>query len=121
MIKQILGILLIGTSILDSIKYTIQARKIQKEQTAKSMSRRFINFALLNDLVKLTYGIFIIDYFIIFSSILALICMIHLWWNIYIFYDYKHYPREINIIIQRPNMFVYLWNSILPNQKRKHL
>jgi hypothetical protein len=121
MVKYILGILLVGTSILDAIKYTIQANKIQKLKTAKAISRKFINFALLNDVVKLTYGIVILDWFIISSSILALICMMHLFYFIYLYYEYKKYPKEIRVIIKRPNIFLYTWNSILPNRIRKHL
>ena len=44
-LKDIFGALLIVTSIFDAFKYSIQARKIQHEKSAKSMSRKFINFA----------------------------------------------------------------------------
>jgi uncharacterized protein with PQ loop repeat len=118
LIKDILGGLLIVTSIFDAFKYSLQARKIQKEKTAKSMSRKFINFALMNDFVKLAYGIIIGDLFIIASSILALICMIDLWWQIYWFYPY-HMRGCSNF--KRPNLLLYTVNSILPNKIRKRL
>jgi uncharacterized protein with PQ loop repeat len=117
-VKDILGGLLIVTSIFDAFKYSLQARKIQKEKTARSMSRKFINFALMNDFVKLSYGIVISDLFIICSSILALICMLDLWWQIYWFYPYK-YRNLLNF--KRPNILLYTVNSILPNSIRKKL
>ena len=64
-LKDVIGGLLILTSILDAIKYSLQANKIRATKTAKSQSRKFINFAILNDLVKLAYGYVILDWFII--------------------------------------------------------
>ena len=116
--KDILGSLLVITSIFDALKYSIQARKIQKEKSAKSMSRRFINFALMNDFVKLGYGFAIKDLFIMSSSILALICMIDLWYQIYRWYPYR--MRGCSNF-KRPNLFLYIINSIQPNQIRKRL
>jgi len=117
-LKEIFGGLLVITSIFDAVKYSIQARKIQREQTAKSMSRKFINFALLNDFVKLGYGIVIKDLFIVTSSILALICMLDLWWQIYWFYPYR---MRGCFNFKRPNILLYIINSILPNSIRKRL
>jgi len=117
-LKDFLGGLLILTSIFDAFKYSLQARKIQKEKTAKSMSRKFINFALTNDFVKLGYGIVISDLFIISSSILALICMIDLWWQIYWYYPYR---MRGCLNFRRPNILLYIVNSILPNKLRKRL
>jgi len=117
-IKDFFGGLLIITSIFDAFKYSLQARKIQKEKTARSISRKFINFALINDFIKLGYGIIIHDWFIICSSILALICMIDLWWQIYWWYPYR--MRGCSNF-KRPNIFLYTINSILPNRIRKRL
>jgi hypothetical protein len=118
LLKELLGGLLIVTSIFDAIKYSIQARRIQKEKTAKSMSRKFINFALTNDFVKLGYGVVINDLFIILSSILALICMVDLWWQIYYWYPYRMRGCQN---FKRPNIILYLINSALPNQIRRRL
>jgi hypothetical protein len=82
------------------------------------MSRRFINWALMNDLVKLVYGITILDLYIILSSILALGCMLHLWITIYIYYPYR---MRGCMNFKRPNIFTYFINSILPNHLRKRL
>lgn len=118
LIKDIFGCLLIITSIFDALKYSLQARRIQKVKSAKSMSRKFINFALTNDFVKLGYGCIIHDLFIIFSSILALVCMLDLFWQIYWFYPYK---MRGCINFHRPNILLYTINSILPNRIRKRL
>ena len=70
-LQQIFGNALIFTSIFDALKYVVQANKIRKQKTAKGMSRRFINWAVSNDIVKLIYGIIIGDLYIILSSLLA--------------------------------------------------
>lgn len=118
-IKDIFGYALVLTGVLDAAKYYIQAIKIRKEHTAKALSRRFINYAILNDLVKMGYGFVIWDSFIILTSILALVCMLYLFWTVYVFYSYKTYPRTC--YIKRPSIFTYTINSIIPNSKRKHL
>jgi hypothetical protein len=117
-LKDTIGVILVIISIFDAFKYSIQARKIQKAKSAKSMSRKFINFALTNDFVKMGYGIVISDLFIVSSSILALICMMDLWWEIYWFYPYR--MRGCSNF-KRPNILLYLLNSILPNRIRKKL
>jgi hypothetical protein len=117
-LKQIFGALLIFTSVFDAIKYSIQANKIKKVQTAKSMSRRFINWAMMNDIVKLFYGIMIIDVYIILSSLLALVCMTHLWIVIYLYYPYRMRGCPN---FKRPNVLLYLINSLLPNKIRRRL
>ena len=116
--KQIFGGLLIATSIFDALKYSLQARKIRHVGTAKAMSRRFINWAMMNDIIKLIYGAIILDLYIVLSSVLALICMMDLWFTIYVYYPYKQ--RGL-INFHRPNIIAYLINSILPNRIRKKL
>ena len=115
--KNILGNLLIFTSIFDAAKYSVQAFKIHRDKKAR-MSRRFINWAISNDVVKLLYGFAIIDVYIILSSLLALFCMFHLWAEIYWWYPYR--MRGCHGF-KRPNIMLYLVNSILPNQIRKRL
>jgi lipid-A-disaccharide synthase-like uncharacterized protein len=119
MLQEIFGFALILTGILDAIKYVIQASKIRKEKSAEAMSRRFVNYAILNDIVKLGYGLVIRDLFIISTSVLALVCMLYLFWTVYIFYSYETYPRRV--YIKRPSLWKYTINSIVPNNKRKHL
>lgn len=116
--KDIVGGLLIITSIFDAIKYSLQAAKIRKTQTAKSQSRKFINFAILNDIVKMGYGWIIIDWFIVISSLLAIGCMLDLWYTTYIYYPYR--CRGL-IGFKRPNIILYFMNSATPNSIRKRL
>jgi hypothetical protein len=117
-LKQIFGALLVFTSIFDAIKYSLQAKKIRQLQSAKAMSRKFINFAIMNDIVKLIYGIIIYDWYIIASSLLALICMFDLFYTIYYWYPYRHRGLAN---FKRPNIFIYFINSIIPNSIRKRL
>jgi hypothetical protein len=105
-------------SIFDALKYSVQARRIQRDKSARSMSRKFINFALMNDFVKFIYGTIIGDIFIISSSILALISMIDMWYQIYWWYPYR---MRGCINFKRPNVIYYIINSILPNKIRKRL
>jgi hypothetical protein len=117
-LKQIFGALLIFTSIFDALKYSIQARKVVHVGSAKAMSRNFINWAMMNDIVKLFYGIVILDGYIVLSSLLALGCMTHLWIVIYMYYPYRMRGCPN---FKPPNVMLYLINSILPNDIRKRL
>lgn len=114
----VLGYILVFTSILDAIKYTLQANKIRAVKSAKNQSRRFINYAILNDIVKLAYGFSILDYYIIISSVLALFCMLDLFFTTYLYYPYRN--RGL-LHFKKPNIVVYFYNSILSNEKRKRL
>jgi len=116
--KQIFGGLLIVTSIFDALKYSLQANRIRKVGTAKAMSRRFINWAMMNDIIKLIYGAIILDIYIALSSLLALICMADLWITIYRFYPYR---MRGCYNFKRPSMLRYLINSILSNRIRRKL
>ena len=118
LLKDIVGSVLVVTSIFDAIKYTLQANKIRQTKNAKSQSRKFINFAIVNDIVKFSYGFIILDWFIIISSVLAIICMLDLWYTTYMYYPYK---MRGCLNFKRPNIFIYLINSILPNRLRKRL
>jgi len=117
-IREILGICLIFTSLFDAWKYVWQAKKIIKIKTAKGHSRKFLNVAIFNDILKLLYGIFIKDIFIIFSSFLALITMSYNYITIYNYYPYRMRGRPH---FKKPNLLLYIINSILPNRIRKKL
>lgn len=115
---NIFGILLICTGILDAAKYAIQGRKIQVAKSAKNFSRQFMNFALGNDIIKLAYGLIIWDFYIISTSLLALVTMIYMWYQIYLYYPYK---KRGLLHFKRPNVFIYVINSLLPNSRRRKL
>ena len=117
--KTLVGMIFIVTGYFDAIKYIWEARAIKKARTAKGHSRKFINVAILNDIVKLTYGCLLVDFYIVVSSVIALGCMTYMFIQLYYYYPYRHYPRMQSII--RPSIFHYTWNSILPNKIRKRL
>ena len=115
---NILGISFLFTSIFDAIKYRWNANKIRYVRTSKGHSRQFINVALLNDIVRTAYGISIQDWYIIASSVLAMIFMLDLFYTIYLYYPYRGRGK---FGFKKPNIFYYLWNSILPNSLTKRL
>lgn len=117
-IKQIFGILLVITGIFDAIKYSLQAWKIQKKKSADTMSRKFVLMAIGNDIIKIVYSILILDIYIFISSLLALVCMFHLWWMVYKWYPYR---RRNQWNFKRPNIFKFTLNAMIPNRVRKHL
>ena len=117
-LKDIIGAILVITSIFDAWKYVWNAKSIIKIGTARGHSRKFINAAILNDTIKLSYGIVIFDIFIILSSILALGTMSFLFCTIYKYYPYK--MRGCSNF-KRPSIFLYWLNSWQPNSIRKRL
>jgi len=117
MIKTILGALVVIFGTFDGIKYYWFAKKIKETKTSCSYSRKGLNVAIANDIIRIIYGIYIIDTYIILSSLFAALTMAYCWYQIYRFYPYKM-KRYKN---KRPNIMLYLINSILPNRIRKHL
>lgn len=118
MFKLIIGILLIITGIFDSWKYCFQAQKIIAIRSAKGQSRKFINCAILNDIVRVAYALAIVDWYILATSLFAFFCMIYLLMITYFYYPYK--GRGLNNF-KRPNFMLYIINSILPNRIRRRL
>ena len=110
--------MLIVFGILDGVKYRWNTLKICKNRTAKSFSRKFINTAIISDLSRLMYGIVIKDTYIIIVSLIALYFMCELFWYIYLFYPFR--CRGL-CNFRRPNIFLYILNSILPNRIRRRL
>jgi len=117
-IKDSLGVVLIFTGILDGWKYIWQAQGIKRVGTAKGHSRKFLNAAICNDLIKMLYAISIKDGFIFSTSVLALVSMCY---NYYIVYKYYPYRMRGCSNFKRPNIFLFLLNSALPNKLRKRL
>jgi hypothetical protein len=115
---NILGILFLLTSILDAIKYHWNAVKIRTVGTSKGHSRKFINAAILNDVVRMAYGCSVHDWYIVISSLLAMVFMGELFFVIYWYYPYR---KRNQPGFKRPGILVYLWNSILPNDWIKKL
>lgn len=117
-VKIVFGILLIITGIFDAGKYSIQAWKIEKAGSAKIQSRKFVLMAIGNDLIKTAYSILILDVYIFLSSVLALVCMMHLWIVVYKYYPYLY--RGLHNF-KRPSLLTFTINACIPNSLRKHL
>lgn len=117
-LKDIIGWLFLLTSFFDSIKYHWNAVKIRQVKSSKGHSRKFINAALTNDIVRLTYAVVIQDAYLFFSSILALVCIVELFFLIYWYYPYQNRKRKN---FKRPGLVKYIFNSITPNRFAKRL
>jgi len=118
MLKLFFGVSLIILGTLDGIKYYWFGQKIIKANSSKSYSRKGLNFAILNDIIRILYGIYILDWYIILSSLFASVTMIYCWWQIYLYYPYR-YRNLLNF--KRPGILLYTINSILPNKIRRRL
>lgn len=118
MIREIVGIALIITGLFDSWKYVWQSQKIIRTKCAKGQSRKFINVAIFNDMVRIIYALIIMDWYILATSLFVFFCMIHLLVITYIYYPYRH--RGL-INFKRPNFILYFINSLLPNRIRRKL
>jgi len=114
----IIGILLVITGIFDALKYSWQARKIRHVRSARGHSRNFINAAIINALVRILYLCINWDLYLQISSIIAIVCMIDMWYAMYLYYPYR--KRGLNNF-KRPSMITYIINSLLPNKLRKRL
>lgn len=117
-ILTITGALLTITGIYDGYKYHWIAAAIRKAGTAKGQSRKFINAAIINDIIRIIHCFIILDWWLIASSVFALIFMIEHWITIYYYYPYRNRSR---FGFKKPNIFLYLINSLLPNKIRKKL
>lgn len=116
---DILGWLLVITGFFDGYKYHIEAQKIRSVRTAKGHSRKFINWAASIDMYRLYYLLHSNrDIFLILATTLAILFMLEMWWVIYIYYPYRR--RRLKGF-RRPNVLLYLWNSLLPNSIRRKM
>jgi hypothetical protein len=116
---ELWGIGLLITRFCDGYKYHIEANAIRRAKTAKGHSRKFINIAWGSDLYMLIYLLNNnIDWFMIISFIIALIFMTEHWITVYKFYPYKCRGLQG---FKKPNLIIYLLNSLLPNKIRRRL
>jgi hypothetical protein len=119
-IRNIAGIVLTLLGFLDGYKYRLESLKIRECRTSEGHSRKFINIALSNDLFKLFYFVFIDqNIYVLVSTIFALICMVDMFWAIYLYYSYCTYPKRVTI--KRPNLYIYIINSLIFNKYRTKL
>lgn len=118
LLVEILGWAMVFTGIFDAVKYSIQAMKLAKVGTSEGQSRKFMVFAIGNDIVKILYSVAKEDIYIFLSSALAMACMFHLWYFIYKYYPYKY--RNLKNF-KRPSLWKFTLNACIPNNRREHL
>lgn len=118
LLLSITGILLTITGMWDGYKYHWSAMAIRKAKTARGQSRKFINAALSNNIIRIVHCFILPDWWLVISSLFALIFMFEHWWAVYIYYPYRY--RGL-IGFKKPNIIIYMFNSILPNRLRKRL
>jgi hypothetical protein len=117
-LRNFVGFILLITGLFDALKYRWNSQKIRQAKTAQGHSRKFINMAIVNDLVRIVYAVIIRDAYIFWVSVLASICMFELFWTIYQYYPYK---RRKLPGFKKPSLMAYTINSVLPNNQRKRL
>jgi len=119
MIKEIAGVVFVVWGIIDAIKYHLQASKIRKVRSGREHSRMFLNMAIGNDIYRFVYFWYINrDLYVLFTALLAIVFMVEYWWALYLYYPYRY--RNLNGF-KRPNILIYLINSLLPNSIRRRL
>jgi hypothetical protein len=119
MIHTVFGILLTITGFFDAIKYAWEAKKIREVGTARGHSRKFINAAIINDVVRIVYFVLISkDWYLIISAGIAIFCMFYQFWTIYIYYPYRYRGLQN---FKRPSLYVFILNSLIPNKYRRRL
>jgi hypothetical protein len=117
-IISILGVLLIIFGVLDGWKYHIVANKVKLAKSSKTHSRMFTNITLGKDVVMVAYLCFKPDAFLMIMTLLGFIFAIEYFWQIYRFYPFL--KRGLNNF-KRPNLIIYVINSLLPNSLRRRL
>ena len=111
--------LVLGASILDSIKYKLLSNKISKLKSSREISRKFINISIFHKFSLLLYSWLILDDWVVTTScIIALYTLAEAFYMVYLHYPYK--MRKLKNF-KRPSILYYTWNSILPNKTRKRL
>ena len=117
-LTQVIGAALIISGIYDGYKYHWLAVAIRKAGTAKGQSRKFVNAALVKDIVIFLYMIVKFDLYILSMTFVGFIFTIELLITIYYYYPYRY--RNLNHF-KRPSFWVYFINSCISNKIRKRL
>lgn len=113
------GIGLLFVRFMDGFKYHLESNAMKRAGVAKGRSRRFINYAWTADAYMILYLIVHkIDWYLLISFITAIFFMTEYWFTLYKLYPYK---MRGCANFKRPNILIYLINSILPNSLRKRL
>jgi len=117
-IVRILGFALIISGLINGIRYRWSALKIQEAKIARGHSRKSMNTGIIDDIIKLLYGIVKMDLYLVGSAIACLTFMIYKWFIIYLYYPYR---KRGLLNFKRPSIIKYTINSLIPNKYRKRL
>jgi hypothetical protein len=117
-LAEALGVMLIISGLANGIRYRWSALKIKEAGIARGHSRKSMNTAIIDDTIKLLYGIARFDLYLISSAVAALIFMTYKWIIIYLYYPYR-YRGLANF--KKPNLSKYILNSLIPNKYRRRL
>jgi len=113
------GIGLLIVRFMDGFKYHLESAAMKRAGIAKGRSRKFINYAWLADFYMIMYLLHNkIDWYLLISFIMAIFFMTEYWLALYTLYPYR---MRGCANFKRPNVFIYLINSLLPNRLRKRL
>ena len=83
------GILVAISGWFDAYKYHVSAQAIRRIKSAKGRSRRFINYALINDIIRIIHCLLLPDWWLVISSFIALVFMLEHFYMQYLFYPYR--------------------------------
>lgn len=109
---------MIFSGFCNGIRYYWSAQKIKEVKTAKSHSRKSMNTGIIDDFIKLLYGLVRLDLYLVSSAITTLFFMIYKWIIIYVHYPYR---KRGLINFKRPSILKYFINSLIPNKIRRRL
>ena len=116
--KNIIQFLLIWAGIADAYKYGRLRQKIVRIKSSRSVSRMFSLIAIICDIIFVLYVLIIKDPFLIFVRGLALYTTVDLYYHVYLYYPFK--TRNLNNF-KRPNLWIFLLNTLEPNSTRQRL
>jgi|SRR3972149_10780079 len=118
-IWTILGFFVLLSSILDSWKYRLLTKKVQRYKSSRSISRTFTNCAIFHKICLLLWaGLYLKDFTVTASTFFALFTSCELFYWSYIWYPYKQRGLKN---FKRPGLIKYIINSLLPNHIRIRL
>lgn len=117
-LKTLLGVLVLIAGIFDAYKYRRQTQKLRRNKSSRNISRMFVFIAIICDVVIVLYTVVIKDPILITIRALSLYTMCELYYNVWKFYPYKNKKKRK---FKRPNLIIFVWNTLLPNNIRRHL
>lgn len=116
---QVFGFLVLVFGILDAYKYRLLTEKVKRYESSRGQSRLATNYAVIYKILLVIWSIFYLkDWVVSLSALLALYTSTELFWNIYVYYPYKH--RGL-LNFKRPNLIRYIINSFMPNTKQNRI